>query len=271
MSTLIPKLKLTAFFLACVTVLAPLPSLAVDLGIEGQIYEPIEEDLRIMIMRLMARTDWEPHQQELDQSAKDYTKNLPAYYLPRAEKTVTRWQDVGIVAATDINLPVVDFEKGSVFEPEMKRAIAEGTYLNPIAHLPSTGIDRLYLFDATDPEQLAQAKALMVLKIPLMNFMTLAGDLGPIAEEMNMPVFHPIPTMLEKFNVRAVPTLIGFGRGEHQGHMAITEFAMPVTVENVRDAWFGYGDTGPSPSFTGIPVKARLSDAKVEVPVQPKP
>lgn len=268
MKSFIPKFKLAALLLACMAGFSPLPSLAVDLGIEGKIYEPIEEDLRIMIMRLMARTDWEPHQQELETSAKDYTKNLTPYYLPRAEKTVTRWQDVGIVTANDINLPVFDFDKGSVFEPEIKKAISEGTYLNPIEHLPSAGIDRLYLFDATDPEQLEQAKALMVLKIPLMNFMTIAGDLGPIAEEMNMPIFHPIPTMLEKFNVRAVPTLIGFGRGEHQGHMAITEFAMPVTVNNVRDAWFGYGDKGPSPSFTGIPVKARLSDAAVEVPVQ---
>lgn len=238
----------------------PVTAHAVDLGIEGQIYETIEEDFRIMLMRLIARTDLSGAQEELKQSALDYTKNLPSYYLPRADKTVTRWKDVGVVTAEDINLPYYDMQEGSVFEPEMRRAIRAGQYVNPIAQLPAAGIDRLFIFDATDPDQLSQAKALMRLKIPLLNFMTIAGDLGPISTEMNMPVYHPIPTLLDKFHVRAVPTLIGFGRGEHQGHMAITEFSLPVTVDKIRSAWFGYGDKGEPPNFIDAPPRVQLKD-----------
>lgn len=242
------------------TALITCPSHAVDLGIEGVIYEPLEEDLRIMMMRTIAQTDWAPHQQDLEFSAKEYTKNLPSYYLPRAEKTVTRWKDVGIVTTEQIDFPIVDFENGSVFDPKMQPAVGPGEYFNPIAHLPSGGIDRLFIFDATDPEQLAQAKTLMRMKIPLLNFMTISGDLGPISEEMGMPLFHPIPTMLEKFHIRAVPTLIGFGRNEHQGHMAITEFALPVSAKDIQDAWFGYGDQGIPVNFAETPVRVQLAD-----------
>lgn len=255
------KQKLSGWVLAIMATFAAMPSHAIDLGIEGVIYEPLEEDFRVMVMRLVAQTDWEPSRKELEDSAKDYTKNLPSYYLPRAEKTVTRWKDVGVVTTEDIQFPIVDFENGSVFEPDMLTAVPAGEYFNPIAHLPAGGIDRLYLFDATDPEQLEQAKLLMHMKIPLLNFMTIAGDLGPISEEMQMPVYHPIPTMLEKFHVRAVPTLIGFGRGEHQGHMAITEFAMPVTESHIKKAWYGYGDSGEPPNFLETPVRVQLSDA----------
>lgn len=239
--------SLGAAALAASLALTPVFSTAADLGIEGQVYEPIEEDFRLMLMRLMARTDWSVSQEELKESARDYTKNLPAYVLPRAAETATHWKDIGIIVDEDINLPWVDWETGSVFEPQPVLAVPAGSYLNPIAQLPSAAIERLFLFDATDPEQLAFAKELMRMNIPQLSFMLVAGDLGPLAEEMNRPVFHPAPSMLEKFQVRAVPSLIGFGRGPHQGHMAVTEIAMPATAETVKKAWFGMSYPGYDP------------------------
>lgn len=228
-----------------VAVSAPVP--AKDLGVEGQIFEPIEEDMRIMLMRLLARQDWTESQQALEDSAKSYTKNLPAYMLPRADKTETLWKDVGIVVTEDIFLPWVDWENGSVFEPTQKLAVLKGTYLNPIAKLPSAAIERLFIFDATDPEQLSFAKDLMKLDIPQLNFMLVAGDLGELSKEMNRPVYHPAPTMLEKFHVTKVPSLIGFGRGQHQGHMAVTTLKLPADAATVKRAWFGLPHPGYDP------------------------
>lgn len=227
--------------------LAGAPATAKDLGIEGQIFEPIEEDFRVMLMRIIARHDWAARQEELAQSARDYTRNLPSYMLPRAEQTVTRWKDVGIVVTEDIFLPHVEWETGSVFMPEEKLAVPAGTYLNPIAKLPSAGIERLFVFDATDPEQLSAARDLMTANIPQLSFMLIAGDLGPLSEEMNRPIYHPPPTMLEKFFVRAVPALIGFGRGPHQGHMAVTEFKLPMDAATVKRAWYGLAYPGYDP------------------------
>lgn len=221
---------------------APVP--AADLGVEGQVYEIIEDDFRLMLMRLVARHDWTPDLEELKDSAQNYTKNLPAYYLPRAEKTRTVWKDVGVVVAEDIYLPSVDWETGSVFEPGRTLAVQAGTYLNPIAQLPAAGIERLFIFDATDPEQLALAKDLMTKHIPQLSFMLVAGDLGPLSEEMMQPIYHSSPTMLEKFHVRAVPALIGFGRGKHQGHMAVTEIHLPAAPDIAQQAWYGLGDEG---------------------------
>lgn len=220
---------------------------AVDLGTEGQVFEPIEEDFRVMLMRLIARHDWAERQEELQASAKSYTKNLPSYMLPLAEETVTRWKDVGIVVTEDIFLPHVEWETGSVFMPDEKLAVPAGTYLNPIAKLPAAGIERLFVFDATDPQQLAAARELMKQNIPQLSFMLIAGDLGPLAEEMNRPIYHPPPTMLEKFFVRAVPTLIGFGKGPHQGHMAVTELKLPLDVSTIKRAWYGLPYPGYSP------------------------
>lgn len=216
---------------------------AVDLGAQGQLFEILEEDFRLTIMKLVAKRDWSPSQQELQESAYDYTKNLPSYLFPRAEKTLTRWMDVGVVTSEDIYLPSVDWETGSVFEPKPALAVKAGTYLNPLANLPSAGIERLFIFDATDPDQLSSAKTLIQADIGQLSFMITAGDLGPLSTEVNRPIFHATPDMLEKFRIRAVPTLIGFGVDQHNGHMAITELALPVTPEKVKAAWFGLSST----------------------------
>lgn len=218
-----------------------------DLGIEGQIYEPIEEDMRIMLMRLLARQDWDESRQQIEDSARSYTKNLPAYLLPRADSTETVWKDVGIVVTEDIYLPWVDWEQGSVFAPTQKLAVEKGSYFNPIAKLPAAAIERLFIFDALDPEQLAYAKELMRLNIPQLNFMLVAGDLGELSTEMNRPIYHPPPTMLEKFHVTKVPSLVGFGRGQHQGHMAITTFKLPADKGLITKAWFGLPHPGYDP------------------------
>lgn len=255
------RAALAAAGLGLALLVAVVPAHAKDLGIEGQIFEPIEEDFRVMLMRLMARQDWTERQEELKDSAKNYTKNLPSYYLPRADETRTRWKDVGIVISEDIFLPHVEWETGSVFAPEEKLAVPAGTYLNPIAKLPSAGIERLFVFDATDPEQLAAAKELMKQNIPQLSFMLIAGDLGPLAEEMNRPIYHPPPTMLDKFYLRAVPSLIGFGRGPHQGHMAVTEFKLPLDAATVKKAWYGLPYAGYTPdALTDVPTPADEMD-----------
>ena len=243
---------------AAMTLLAG-PTSAGDLGIEGTVYEPIEEDFRIMLMRLLARQDWTASIDDLKESARNYTKNLPAYSLPRATETKTRWKDVGVVVSEDIYLPWVDWDTGSVFEPTQKLAVPAGSYLNPIAQMPSRAIERLFVFDATDPEQLAFAKELMKLNIPQLSFMLIAGDLGELSEEMNRPIYHPAPQMLEKFYIEAVPSLIGFGKGTHQGHMAITEFKLPSDAKTVTNAWFGLPYSGYAPS--AIPDELELKAA----------
>lgn len=226
--------------------LSPSVSQAVNLGVEGQIYEILEEDFRLILMKLVARHDWTVDQEELKASARDYTKNLPSYMLPRADKTLTRWKDVGIVVSEDIYIPWVDWETGSVFAPTKALLAEAGTYLNPIAKMPSGSIERLFVFDGTDPDQLSMARALMAKNIPQLSFMMIAGDIGELSEQMQRPVYHPPPSMLEKFHIRAVPTLVGFGRGTHQGHMALTEIKLPSPLTVVTDAWFGLGDRGES-------------------------
>ncbi|MBK3780047.1 hypothetical protein G3A43_07240 [Paraburkholderia aspalathi] len=253
---------------------------AADLGIEGTIYEPIEEDFRVILMRLMARHDWQPQQQELKDSAENYTKNLPSYYLPRATLTRTRWKDVGIVTTEDIYLPWVDWQTGSVFHPGRILAAPAGTYLNPIAHMQARSIERLFIFDATDPDQLEYARALMVQNIPQLSFMVVAGDVGQMSKDMDRPIFHAMPTMLEKFHVEALPSLIAFGKGPHQGHMAITEFALPgAELADVQKAWFGLPESGydpatlpdEAPADQQLPLPPEVKEAIEKGEFQPTP
>lgn len=217
---------------------------AINLGIEGPVYEVIEEDFRVAMMRMVARHDWAPELEKLEDSAKNYTKNLPAFALPRAEKTRTIWKDAGVIVKEDIYLPWVDWETGSVMTPEKVLAVEAGTYINPLKDMASAGIERLFVFDATDDDQLALARLLISKRIPQLSFMVTAGDPGAISQDVNRPIFHPPAAMLEKFRIKAVPTMVGFGRGVHQGHIAITEIRLPTSPDVIEQAWFGLGDQG---------------------------
>ncbi len=261
----------------------PSATRAVDLGIEGQVFEPIEEDFRIALMRLMARQDWTKELNKLKKSADDYTKNLPTYYLPLAERTQTAWKDVGIITDRDIYLPSIDWKTGSVFDPKETLAVPAGTYLNPIEKLPAAAIDRLFIFDATSPEQLAFAKQLIAKHIPFLSFMIVAGDLGPLSKEEGQPIYHATKDVLEKFQVTAVPSLVGFGKGPHQGHVAVTQFKLPMTEADVKAAWFGLAYPGYNPETLPDAVsspeeaaqaKAAFSEAaklyKADHPVKPR-
>lgn len=244
------KAALIALTLGAAVTATSFPARAGDLGIEGVVYEPFEKDFRMVLLELLARHDWSENIDDLKDSAKNYTKNLPSYMLPRADQTRTKWKDVGIQVTEDIYLPHVDWQEGSVFEPGRQLVAQAGTYLNPIAQMPSAAIERLFIFDATDPDQLLMARALMTRDIPQLSFMLVAGDLGPLSEEMNRPIYHPAPTMLDKFHVTAVPSLIGFGKGIHQGHMAVTEIALPASLDIIKQAWFGLPYDGYDPDNT---------------------
>lgn len=220
---------------------------AIDLGVEGQVFEPIEEDFRLMLLRMVAKKDWTPHLNELQESAENYTKNLPDFYIPTAQSSKTLWKDVGIITSEPIYMPSVDWVEGSVFEPEPVLAVPAGVYLNPIAHIPSNAISRLFIFDATSEEQLEIANKLIEAQIPMLEFLIVAGDLSPISKEHNRPIFHLSADMIDRFQIEAVPSLIGFGKGEHFGHMATTQFTMPVTVEDIENAWYGLPYPGYDP------------------------
>lgn len=240
-----------------------LPAYAINLGVEGQIFEPIEEDFRLTLLRLVARHDWTRNIEGLKESARNYTKNLPDFHLPLAQETKTVWKDVGIIVNEDIYFNTIDWETGSVFEPQPTLAVPAGTYLNPIAQLPSSAIERLFVFDATSPEQLEFAKSLMEKNIPLLNFMISAGDVGPIAKEMNRPVYHMNESMRSTFQITAVPTLIGFGRGEHLGHLATTQFKLPMTEDDIRLAWYGLPYPGYEPDKVEEPEVSPEEAARV--------
>lgn len=216
------------------------PSQAKDLGTEGVVFEPIEEDIRIAMLRMLANEDPKRFEREMRESVENYTKNLPSMYLPRAERTVTRWKDAGAVVGEDIYLPTVtDWENGSVAEPVQALLAPKGAYFNPVAHLPPESIPRIFLFDATDYEQLQLAKELAVLKLENFALISIAGDVGELSELLETPIFHAGDLLIPQMQVRAVPTLLGFGKGWHQGHIAITEFKLPASAKDVQDAWFG--------------------------------
>ena len=120
----------------------------------------------------------------------------------------------------------------------------KGMYVNMLTEVPVEAIPRIFLFDGTDFDQLKLAQELAAAKLENLALIAIAGDVKELSELMDGPVFHPGAQLLTQMNVRAVPTLLGFGKGWHHGHIAITEFALPSSVEDVKKAWFGLSVDG---------------------------
>ncbi len=211
----------------------PLSSFAVDLGVHGHLWDIDEVDMTQLIAAQAAEADWQAAQRELTQSAEDYTSRLPQYRLELALETKTHWVDPSVVLGEDINVPV-ESENG---EYEWRVLHKAGTRVNPLEY--NRPVSNMLFFDGNDPEQVELAVAALREHPYSLMLVETSGDPAKLAERIQVPVYYANDLLIDKFNIKRVPSLLGVGEGAQYYKLAVTELAAPYEVTVITDAWYG--------------------------------
>jgi len=195
-----------------------------NLGTRGPVNEIREPDLLIELERRLAALDLTAMKARAIERA---FGRLHLERLPVATEDRSRWIDPTLTAAADIQLP-----DGTLL-------VKAGDSVNPLAQLPFT--QRLVVFDATDPRQVAfaqaraaerSAKASLFLLTDLPRERGWSG-LEQLVTQLDRQVFLLTPMLLQRFALQRVPAVV-----EAEGlRFRVTETAMrgptpmPVDLE----------------------------------------
>lgn len=222
------KQLLTAFLLAGMAVSAG----AKDFGVQGNIWPIVETDIRQLIVESAGQVDWSKAQDEIKDSAKTYLSRLPKRQLPVADRTATVWFDPSIVLTSDIQAPVKQADGSYAWQV----LFPKGTSVNPLAqYRPVTA---MFFFDGAQEDQVELVRAVLA-KEPnrIVPIEAGAGDLKQTNQRLKRSVFYANDAMLNRFQVKNLPSLVFAGEGAHQLHLGITSFALPFNAEQVLSAW----------------------------------
>lgn len=184
-----------------------------DLGTRGPVTEIREPDLLVELERRLAALDLTAMKARALERA---FGRLHLERLPTATEDRTRWIDPTLTAAADIQLP------------DGTPLVKAGDSVNPLAQLPFT--QRLVVFDATDPRQVAfaqaraaerSAKASLFLLTDLPRERGWSG-LEQVMTQLDRQVFLLTSTLRQRFALQRVPAVV-----EAEGlRFRVTETAM---------------------------------------------
>lgn len=234
-------MKKTLFLLSLAT--AAGIACAKDYGVQGNIWPIAEVDIRQLLVEDAARVDWSKPQQQVKESAERYLDNLPKRQLPVAERTETAWFDPSIVLTSDIQAPVKQ-PNGSyawqVLHPK-------GTRVNPLEkYRPVTA---MLFVDGSQEDQLKLVQQVLAREQNRIVVVEAgAGSIQTMNETLKRPVFYANDALINRFQVRYLPSLVYPGEGAQQLYIGVTAFAAPYDAEQVVQAWPALRPAASQPS-----------------------
>lgn len=220
---------------------------AKDYGVQGNLWPITEIDVRRLIIGDAAKADWSKPQAQLKESAKNYLENLPKRRLPLAEQTETTWFDPSIVLTSDIQVPVKQADGSYAW----KLLYPKGTRVNPLEqYRPVTA---MLFFDGSQEDQVKMVQEVLT-KEPnrIMVVEAGGGDLKTLNETLKRPVFYAQDALINRFQVKYLPSLVYAGEGAERLYLGISSFAAPFDANQVVQSWPALRPTAPSTS-TGKP------------------
>lgn len=225
--------KLTQSILALTALSISCNAAAVDLGVQGTIYPIAERDIREMLLESAAKVDWGQVQSGMVKRAETFGERLTPFTVGVARQTETLFSDPSIETTEDIYGPVKRANGSYAWDV----IIPKGTKKNPLES--TTWTQNLFLFNPNDPEQLELAKEVMDrFGLRVMPVLT-RGNPQALGKEFNRPIFYANQALMDRFNIKSVPAMLGVGKDQYKNLVAVTYFSKPFDKELVLQSWFG--------------------------------
>lgn len=185
------RIGATIITLACI--IFPAVSYASAAGSAGAVYPIAERDALEEIQERVGKVDWNSHFERLKKSLKSYRPgNL--YPLPKAKED--RIFAVDLTYTLEFDIPD---GKGGILYPK-------GYTFNPLdyAGLPNV----LVFIDGEDRGQVEWFRRSEYAKNPGAMLLLTDGSYFSLSEKLHRPVFYATRQIVERFNLRAVPSVL---------------------------------------------------------------
>lgn len=163
------------------------------LGVVGQVYDIAEKDALKEIEEKASKIDWAKYMEGASRKAENWRPQQPVS-LPRAEKADKRLVDVSYALETDVPLP-----DGSGVYPKWY-------VINPLEMTQFPEI--MVVINGDDREQIKWFKKSQYFSNPSVFVLLTNGEYAKIEKEIKKPVYFANAQIVEKFDVRSVPSVI---------------------------------------------------------------
>lgn len=186
-----------AIFLACCLISAipaPASGTVIDLGVHGRTYGISEPDALNEIQDKAAGTDWSKvfDPEKMEPRLKNF--KLESKKLPKAESDREFTVDMTYVLEQDI-----PDGQGNILYPA-------GYSFNPLEY---TRLDNvIVVMDGSDPEQVAWYETSSYARDYRTMLLITDGQYYDLTEQLNTSVFYATARIIERFNLRAVPSVV---------------------------------------------------------------
>ena len=205
---------------------------AKDFGVQGTVWNILEQDMREYVVIAASKTDWNAVNERLAERTKDFPNTLPKRVWPAVGATSTVWMDPSIALTEDIQSPV----KGPDGKLQWQVMIPKGTKVNPLEKVRPASA--LLFFDGADPAQLELARqALEAFPGKVQPIEAGRGNVVESNEALKAPVYHASDEVINRFQVRGVPTLVYPGLGDRSLYLGNTVFVAPYSPQALRHVW----------------------------------
>ena len=215
------KIKCTIVILS---VLWWAPLAAHNVGTFGRVWPIVEVNAKQEIANELSHVDTHTPQIRLRAALAHMGQHLPPAQLPLAIRQATTYYDPSIALHKDI------WVRGRLL-------YKKGTWVNPLSIVRP--VQNMLYFNGKDPKQLRFAlAALTAMPTRLMLVMT-QGDPIALSAKLHRPIYYARPTLITRFHISAVPSLLGVGKNATYHQLAVTTFTPPYTVAHIKQCWHG--------------------------------
>ncbi|MCD6056287.1 MAG: hypothetical protein K0R12_1249 [Gammaproteobacteria bacterium] len=197
---------------------------AKDLGVNGVLW-PIEEiNLKEAIASDASKVNWDKFNDQLKTQASQWGSHLKPLPLPIAEENKTQYVD-----------PSITLSQGIWIDKE--HYFPAGFSVNPLRWVKP--VTAMLFFNGHSEEQVNFAKkAIQAVPGRLLLVMT-EGDPQMLGKEWHQPIYYANPNLINRFHIKATPSLLNIGVNEHRYQLVVSTFGLPYEASVLKKCWNG--------------------------------
>lgn len=201
---------------------------AKDLGVEGQLYEILEVDMRAWFFQKMSKVDWERVNDQLVSEARAYGRNhQPLAFLPSETLSI---EPIDLTYTLNDDIVAPQPQQDGTWQWEV--IWEAGTTVDP--HQFPVRKPGMFFFSGLSEQQVEMAKSIYAHDPHGVFLVANGGDLVELTESIGTPVFGADTFVVEQLKLEHMPAFVDFN---NRDNTRVIYSPPPFDPEPVTSRW----------------------------------